>query len=186
MVGLWLLALAGTVSAADLAASPTHTVAPPPVVVPPPLPDELGPAFPPPLSLDQPPIVIQQESVGGSGKRIVVDLASQTLTAYEGDAVIMSIPCSTGRKGMSTPRGNWPIKQKLRMNRALPEYGSAPIPYSLRLDIRTASGARPRIAIHQYKSVPRYPASHGCIRVRPGDASRLFEWAEVGVVVTVQ
>lgn len=120
------------------------------------------------------------------GKWILVDLKTQRIQAYEDGEVVYDFPCSTGRKGMGTPKGDWPIRRKARYNRALPEYGSTPIPYSLGLNIKLPSGRRPSIAIHQYKSVPKYPASHGCIRVKPGDAAKLFHWAEVGVVVTVR
>jgi lipoprotein-anchoring transpeptidase ErfK/SrfK len=117
-------------------------------------------------------------------KAIVIELATQTLIAYEGSEEKYRFRCSTG-KNNGTPRGEWPIRQKLRYNRALPEYGSVPIPFSLRLDI-VRSGRRYRIAIHAHKSVPSYPASHGCIRLSHADAETLFGWADVGVVVTIR
>lgn len=117
-------------------------------------------------------------------KRIEIDLKSQTLSAFEDDQKIYEFLCSTG-KNNGTPRGDWPVRQKLRYNRALPEYGSVPIPFSLRLDI-VVNGRRKRIAIHAHKSVPRYPASHGCIRLKYPDAEKLFRWADVGIIVAIR
>ena len=35
-------------------------------------------------------------------------------------------------------------------------------------------------AIHGYKSVPVYPASHGCLRVPLDDAVSIFNWIQIG------
>lgn len=115
--------------------------------------------------------------------RIVVDLKKQRVIALEGEKQIYNFHCSTGRNDR-TPAGDFSVRQKARYNKALPKYGSVPIPYSLRLDI-VKNGKRHLIAIHAFKSVPRYPASHGCIRLKYGDAKKLFEWAEVGIPVII-
>jgi lipoprotein-anchoring transpeptidase ErfK/SrfK len=117
-------------------------------------------------------------------KTIQVHLETQTLVALEHEKEVFRFPCSTG-KNSGTPPGKWPIKEKVRYNRSLPQYGSIPIPFSLRLDI-TYLGRKPRIAIHAHKNIPRYPASHGCIRLSHSDAEKLFGWAEVGVPVEIK
>lgn len=118
-------------------------------------------------------------------REIQVSLKEQKLTALEDGQPVMAFHCSTGRNG-GTPKGDWPIRDKRIFNRALEEYGGAPIPFSLRLDVIGSSGRRRRIAIHAHRSVPRYPASHGCIRLKKPDAKKLFEWAKVGDVVKVE
>ena len=118
-------------------------------------------------------------------KTVSIDLKEQTLSAYEGDKSIYLFHCSTGKKNYATPKGDWKIRQKVRHNRALPQYGGGSIPFTLRLDV-VIKGRRRRIAIHAYKNVPAYPASHGCIRLKHADAEKLFKWAEVGIVVTVK
>jgi peptidoglycan hydrolase-like protein with peptidoglycan-binding domain len=40
-------------------------------------------------------------------------------------------------------------------------------------------------AIHGYRSVPIYPASHGCLRVPPDDAWSVFRWVRYGTRVDV-
>lgn len=118
-------------------------------------------------------------------KSIVVCRRTQTLVALENGVKRFSAICSTGRAGRETPPGMWRIREKRRFNRALPEYGGAPIPYTLRLDV-VVGGRRRLIAIHSHPSVPRRPASNGCVRLKMADARRLFAWAKVGVVVTIR
>lgn len=132
-------------------------------------------------TLPKPTISIKKPT---SAKEIVVDIRSQKLIAVENGETVMTLLCCTGRNN-ATPRGAFPIRQKLRYNQALPKYGGAPIPYSLRLDI-VKNGRRVPIAIHAYKSVPRVPSSHGCIRLKHADAAKLFQWAEVGLTVTIR
>jgi lipoprotein-anchoring transpeptidase ErfK/SrfK len=116
-------------------------------------------------------------------KRIVVVLSSQTVYAFEGDKVVMELRCSTGRKGYGTPAtGGKPVKiaAKIASGRALPEFGGGTLPYQMRMHI-----AGRRISFHAYKSVPTYPASHGCVRLRQADAKKLFSWASVGTPVWI-
>lgn len=111
-------------------------------------------------------------------RRIEIDTKTQTLVAMAGATPVFRFRCSTGR-GNGTPKGKFPIRQKLRFNRALPKFGGTPIPFSLRLDV-VKGGRRRLIAIHAHPSVPSYPASHGCVRLKYSDAAKLFEWAAVG------
>lgn len=115
---------------------------------------------------------------------IVVVLQTQRAYALRDGLVVHEAHCCTGRPARPTPEGTWPVREKRRYNRALPEYGGAPIPYSLRLDV-VRNGRRPRIAIHAYHSVPARPSSNGCIRLRRPDAQVFFEFAEVGTPVIV-
>lgn len=141
-----------------------------------------------PPSVSQPwwtlPMKQVPSAIAKATRTIRIDLKTQTLTAMESGKVVLTLRCCTG-KNNATPKGTFPIRQKLRYNRALPKYGGAPIPYSLRLDI-WRKGRRVPIAIHAYKSVPKVPSSHGCIRLTYEDAPKLFAWAEVGVPVTIE
>jgi lipoprotein-anchoring transpeptidase ErfK/SrfK len=121
-----------------------------------------------------------------SGKLIVVDLGAQTLYAYEGAEKVMEMKVSTGRPGLATPTGEFKVTEKLRHNRALPELGGGSIPFTLRVPMFDPKQKKVRrIAIHQYHDTPARPASNGCIRVRKGDAEKLFNWAEIGTPVHV-
>jgi lipoprotein-anchoring transpeptidase ErfK/SrfK len=113
-----------------------------------------------------------------STKFVVVDLQAQRLYAFQDLNKVMEFPVSTGRKGMETPQGEFQIQQKQVEGKALPKYGGDVLPYAQRL--------QGHVLIHGYKSVPSYPASHGCIRMRPADAKRLFSWTKIGTPVYVQ
>lgn len=108
-------------------------------------------------------------------KRIVVVLSQQKVFAFEGDKLVLELHCSTGKKGYTTPTtaGN-PVKiaAKIISGRALAEFGGGELPYQMRVHI----GGK-RISFHTSKSVPNYPASHGCIRLRAVDAQALYRWA---------
>ena len=113
-------------------------------------------------------------------KYILVDLDMQTAYAYENGEIVMSGRVATGKEGHRTPTGYYRILEKKRHHRSnlwpKPD-GGARMDYMLRL---TNTG----IAMH-LGPVPRYPASHGCIRMKNGFAQRLWRWAEVGTEVEV-
>lgn len=116
-------------------------------------------------------------------KRIVVILSTQKVYAFEGKNVVMELACSTGRKGYATPStGGKSVKiaAKIANGRALPEFGGGTLPYQMRMHI-----AGKRISFHAYKSVPTYPASHGCVRLKSADAKRLYQWANLGTPVWI-
>jgi lipoprotein-anchoring transpeptidase ErfK/SrfK len=110
-------------------------------------------------------------------KYILVDLQAQRLYAFEGLEKKMEFRISSGAAATPTPTGSFRIKQKQLEGKALPKYGGDKLPYAQRLQGHTL--------IHSYKSVPDYPASHGCIRMRKADARRLYFWTSLGTRVEV-
>lgn len=114
-------------------------------------------------------------------KRVVVDQGTQTLTAYQGEAVVMQTHVSTGREGHHTPNGHFiagPTKERMHYSHL---YEEAPMPYSVQVD--------GNVFIHGFSSVPRRPASHGCVRMPLGKANparSFYEWVDVGTPVTIQ
>ena len=115
-----------------------------------------------------------------AGKSIVVDLSTQTATAYENGAPVFSGHISTGTAKRPTPTGRFRVLEKDidHVSSSWPKpNGGAKMHYMLRL---TSYG----IAMH-LGFVPNYPASHGCIRMQNGFAQRMYRWAHVGVPVRV-
>ena len=110
------------------------------------------------------------------GKRVYIDKSNQTLTAYEGDRVVLSSRISTGRSKSPTPSGTYQVGVKDRMHRSR-LYDNAPMPYSVQFNNN--------YFIHGFSSVPNYPASHGCVRMPIGSAQKLFNWIHAGTPVTV-
>lgn len=109
--------------------------------------------------------------------QVVVSRKDQTLKVYRGTEVIARSNVSTGKRGHTTPTGIFSILEKRRKHFSN-LYNSAPMPYMQRL---TWSG----IALHESNSVPRYPASHGCVRLPRGFAKKLFSLTERGAHVVI-
>ena len=152
------LAVSSAFDVADLASS----AAPEPLVVAPP---------PPPL----PPTPGEARE---DGVLIVVSLASQRMFVFRDGALWDSSKVSTGKRGMETPVGTFPILQK-KVDHRSTLYDDAPMPFMQRL---TWGG----VALHAGR-VPNYPASHGCIRMPNAFAKKLYGitgFSSTAVVVT--
>jgi lipoprotein-anchoring transpeptidase ErfK/SrfK len=95
---------------------------------------------------------------------------------FRGGEAIGISTISSGEEGRETPYGRFTILEKQRHHKSN-RYDDAPMPYMMRL---TWGG----IALHA-GNLPGYPASHGCIRLPAGFASKLFATADVGTEVFV-
>ncbi|HLH88038.1 MAG TPA: L,D-transpeptidase family protein [Xanthobacteraceae bacterium] len=107
---------------------------------------------------------------------IEVSIANQRLTLYDKGEVIAHAPVSTGMAGHRTPTGVFSVLEKEVFHRSN-IYSGAPMPYMQRI---TWSG----VALHA-GVLPGYPASHGCIRMPPAFAIKLFHMTERGARVLV-
>ena len=98
---------------------------------------------------------------------INVDLSSQTMqvTSAAGESYTWAI--SSGRAGFNTPRGYYKPTNLQRMHYSR-KYDMSPMPHSIFF--------RGGYAIHGTAELGRLgrPASHGCIRLAPGNAAKLF------------
>ena len=83
---------------------------------------------------------------------------------------ILKTKVSTGKRGFSTPPGEYVITNKHRQWTSTLYHAS--MPYFQRLSCGD-------FGLHQ-GVVPGYPASHGCIRVPAGTASKLFSLTQTG------
>ena len=133
--------------------------------------------------------VMLESAAAPSDKRIVVDISSETLTAYDGDTVFMEESVSTGIDTNLTPIGTFRIFKKTPsryMQGPLPgetsEYYDLPgVPWDLYF---TAGGAVLHGAYwHDDFGTPK---SHGCVNQTPEDAKKLYSWADLGTKVVVQ
>ena len=134
----------------------------------------------------------------------MVNLGSQHAYFYKGKTVIGQSTISTGRRGYETPPGHYRVTQKdehhvssiygdfvganghvvkANVNSTKDrrpsgtQFVGAPMPYFLRFT--SAYGMHAGY-------VPRYRASHGCIRMPTGMAKRFFHAAEIGTPVIVK
>jgi lipoprotein-anchoring transpeptidase ErfK/SrfK len=103
--------------------------------------------------------------------RVEIDVGSQTMDVYvEGD-LRHSWRVSTGRDGYETPGGTF-RPGRLEEEWYSTQYDDAPMPHAIFFN-----GG---IAIHGTYETRRLgrAASHGCVRLSPGNAARLFNLVE--------
>ena len=100
--------------------------------------------------------------------RISVDKSAQTLTATRNGEILHTWPVSTGKSGYATPSGNFNAF-RMEVDHYSKEWDDAPMPHSV---FFTKQGH----AIHGSYEVKRLgsPASHGCVRLAPENAAKLF------------
>jgi hypothetical protein len=120
--------------------------------------------------------VTKVRSSAPAPRMAVISLADQHIEVFSADGRSERSRISTGMSGHSTPTGIFSILQRRRYHESN-IYSNAPMPYMQRL---TWSG----IALHQ-GYVPNYRASHGCIRMPGGFASRLWSIGYIGMRVIV-
>ena len=136
------------------------------------------------------PPMVGAEDLFTTEKLIVVDVASQTLTAWEGGHIQHQTKVSTGMNLTPTVKGGYNIRRKVPMQ-----------------DMRGASPYKQYYPNGRYhiKNVPHVMyfyqgyaihgaywhnnfgrrASHGCVNVPLSSADWLFNWADVGTRVEV-
>ncbi len=100
-----------------------------------------------------------------------VSLSQQTMEVIVDGRTAFAWKVSTGRKGYGTPTGSWkPIRMhKMWYSR---KYDNAPMPHSVFFN-----GG---YAVHATDAVKRLgrPASHGCVRLHPDNASDFYKLVE--------
>lgn len=116
-------------------------------------------------------------------KHIYINLATQTLSAYEGKNLFMQTPISSGLWGR-TPTGEFRIAIKLRSTLMaggsgddyyyLPNvpyvmfFGNSQIPASVGFSLHGT----------YWHNNFGHPMSHGCINMKTSDVAKLYEWAD--------
>lgn len=115
-------------------------------------------------------------NVPSAPKHIYIDLATQTLYAYQGSTKIMQTLIASGRWG-KTPVGNFNIWQKLKSTRMAggagdDAYDLPNVPYVMYF-------------FHDFGLHGAYwhdnfghTMSHGCVNMRQVDAQALYNWAD--------
>ncbi len=111
--------------------------------------------------------------------RINVDLTRQTMHVSAPTGEEYTWPISSARPGYVTPVGTYRARHLERMHYSR-KYDDAPMPYSIFF--------RGGYAIHATAAVSHLgrPASHGCIRLAPGNAARLYSLVrDQGAVISI-
>ena len=107
---------------------------------------------------------------------VVASIADQRVSVYNYVGLVASSAISTGMAGHPTPKGIFTIIGRERFHRSN-IYSAAPMPFMQRV---TWSG----IAMH-LGVVPGHPASHGCIRLPAGFATKLWGLTKIGERIVI-
>ena len=111
---------------------------------------------------------------------IDVNLSQQMAYAYAGDTVVNSFLVSTGTWLTPTVTGKFRIWIKLRYSdMSGPDYYLPNVPYVMYF--------YKDYGLHgtYWHNNFGHPMSHGCVNFRTDDAGWLYDWSEVGTVVSV-
>lgn len=130
-----------------------------------------------------PTLAARPDEVPVTARWIDVELATQTLVAYEGDKAVFATVVSTGKVAGTTPKGLHKIWVKLRtttMSNAddAKDTNDDSTPYSIE-DVPWVQYFSNGVALHgafwhrKFGNVN----SHGCVNLTPLDAMRLFDWS---------
>jgi len=116
-------------------------------------------------------------------KHIYVNLATQTLAAYEGEKLFMQTFISSGLWG-KTPQGDFTIWSKFRATRMSggsgADYYDLPnVPYVMFFSNNEVAGSA-GFSLHgtYWHNNFGHAMSHGCVNMKTTDAMKLYEWAD--------
>lgn len=110
---------------------------------------------------------------------VTVDKSAQLMTVERDGRALYQWPVSTGKSGYDTPNGKFKAF-RMEKDHFSKEWDEAPMPFSI---FFTQKGH----AIHGSNDTKRLgsPASHGCVRLLPANAAKLFDLVkEDGVLNT--
>jgi lipoprotein-anchoring transpeptidase ErfK/SrfK len=113
-------------------------------------------------------------------KWIEINLSEQSLTAWQGDVVVMHTIIASGKAATPTVTGRFTIGNKYKAQRMTgPGYDLPNVPYVMYFHAG--------YAIHGAYWHTNFgtPQSHGCINMWPDESRMLYEWAPAGTEVYV-
>jgi peptidoglycan hydrolase-like protein with peptidoglycan-binding domain len=111
----------------------------------------------------------------GLSDGVEIDRTRQVLLLVRGGAVVRAIHVSTGAYSR-TPSGRFSVYRKEMLSWSIPF--EVWMPYASYFD-----GG---FAMHEYSSVPAYPASHGCVRIPAVEAPLVYLFAGYGTPVWIR
>jgi lipoprotein-anchoring transpeptidase ErfK/SrfK len=113
-------------------------------------------------------------------KLIIVNLASQDVTALIGQKVFHKCDCVTGDQNHQTQRGEYIIREKHERYTSR-KYG-VPMNYAMffynGVALHQYHGPFPWHVLRVIRLLSDLAGSHGCVRLQESDARKLSFWAE--------
>ena len=120
--------------------------------------------------------------------KIVVSLASRSLTVYEGQTAIMEADVAIGTPSTPTPRGNYYVDGAVRTPNPSGVYGPYQVSIAAFSEVLMSFGSGVgQIAMHGTNApgLIGTAASNGCLRMNNADITRLANTIEIGTPVQI-
>ena len=120
--------------------------------------------------------------------RIVVSLASRSLTVYDGQTPVMEAALAIGDPTTPTPRGNYYIDGAVRTPDPSGVYGPYQVSVAAFSEVLMSFGSGVgQIAFHgtNAPSLVGSAVSNGCLRMKNADITRLANTVEIGTPVQI-
>jgi lipoprotein-anchoring transpeptidase ErfK/SrfK len=120
--------------------------------------------------------------------RIVVSLASRSMTVYDGQTPVMEAPVAIGDPTTPTPRGNYYIDGAVRTPDPSGVYGPYQLSVAAFSEVLMSFGSGVgQIAMHgtNAPSLVGSAVSNGCLRMKNADITRLANTVPIGTPVQI-
>ena len=121
-------------------------------------------------------------------QRVVVSLASRSLTVYNGQTPVMEAEVAIGTASTPTPRGNYYIDGAVRTPDPSGVYGPYQVSVAAFSEVLMSFGSGVgQIALHgtNAPSLIGTAASNGCLRMSNADITRLANTVEIGTPIQI-
>jgi hypothetical protein len=134
-------------------------------------------------------VVIDTKTPPGveGGKWINIDLANQTLSAYENNELVFAAIVATGAGELYSDPGTYRIYEKKEIEQMQGSYAADRSDFYYYEGVPWAMYYNHAQAIHgiYWPTTLGIKQSHGCVNMFAGDAQWLFQWADIGDYVYV-
>ncbi len=122
------------------------------------------------------PKVTQPTSI--SAVKVHLSTGAQRIYVVENGKVLLASPCCVGTTATPTPKGTFPIRNKVKYRRRASQPGAGyPMTYWLEF-------YSPSYGMH-WGFVKPYPATHGCVRMPLNTARKMFDMVRVGTPIHI-
>ena len=117
-------------------------------------------------------LIASSAAPAGAAVVVTIDKSSQRMKVEVDNTLRWIWPVSTGQLAHDTPNGRY-TAFRMEADHFSKEWDDAPMPHSIFFSPKGH-------AIHGYLNTHRIgsPASHGCVRLQPANAARLYELVE--------
>lgn len=121
-------------------------------------------------------------------QRVVIDISARSLTAYDGNRVVLQADVAPGLSSTPTPTGDFFVDGAVALRDTSGPYGSHQISVAAFSNVHYSfGGGNGQIAIHgtNNPALIGTPASNGCVRMTNEDVGALASMVPIGTPVKI-